>query len=107
MIADRDLLKKLATRAREGNRAARTEFREQVEGSLVLLVREALQGRGRPEFQRQVCRTATRLTRYAGDEPWDHERLVRRVASCLVDALADHLACSLTLSQRMRETVCA
>jgi hypothetical protein len=108
MNAATNLFEDLATRAREGDRTALADLRDELHGEVVVLVRQALAGgTGRPEFDQQVGATARRLARYSIQQPPDPERLARRVASCLCDAVCERLGRELSPSQRMQETLCA
>jgi hypothetical protein len=104
MNADANLIEDLARRARAGDGAALAELHEQI----VVHVRQALRGgTGRPEFDETARTLARRLGRYALRQPPDPERLARRVARCLCDALCDRLGGELSPAQRLQETLVA
>lgn len=97
----------LATRARAGDGEALAELREELEGQMVPLVRQALRGGGDTPFRSRVLATAGRLARYVAHQPPDRERLARRVAACLCESLCERLADGAAAGRRMRETAVA
>ena len=107
MKDDSNTLRDLADRAGRGDRSALAELRLELEGRLIPLVRQALGGAGTPAFRRRVLATAGQLARYTAPQPPDRERLARRVAACLCEALVDPLARAPSSGQCLQETLVA